>query len=93
MGSAGDGDWLICQPALSGGERFLSLASALAARTGKASSRCGGRFAGLKALDFLASYEVEPLEEKVHTEIRDLFHRTCNEKGITLPAFTETANA
>lgn len=41
----------------------------------------------------LRSYEVEPLDPKVHAEIQDLFHRTCNEKDITLPAFTETANA
>ncbi len=42
----------------------------------------------------LAAYEVEPLEAKVHAEIRDLFQRTCREEGeFTLPAFTETANA
>ena len=42
----------------------------------------------------LAAYEVEPLEDKVHAEIQDLFRRTCREEGeVTLPAFTETANA
>jgi trimethylamine--corrinoid protein Co-methyltransferase len=41
----------------------------------------------------LASYELEPLEEKLHAEIRGLFVRTCNEKDVKLPAFTETVNA
>jgi len=41
----------------------------------------------------LKNYEVEPLPEKLHTEIQDLFLRTCNEKDVTLPAFTETVNA
>jgi trimethylamine--corrinoid protein Co-methyltransferase len=41
----------------------------------------------------LASYELEPLPEKLHAEIRDLFVRTCNEQDIKLPAFTETVNA
>jgi trimethylamine---corrinoid protein Co-methyltransferase len=41
----------------------------------------------------LASYEVEPLPENLHAEIRDLFVRTCNEKDVKLPAFTETVNA
>ena len=41
----------------------------------------------------LASYELEPLPEKLHDEIRGLFVRTCNEKDVKLPAFTETVNA
>jgi trimethylamine--corrinoid protein Co-methyltransferase len=42
----------------------------------------------------LAAYEVEPLDAKVHTEIQDLFRRTCREEGeVTLPAFTEPAHA
>ncbi|HEY6548551.1 MAG TPA: trimethylamine methyltransferase family protein, partial [Vicinamibacteria bacterium] len=34
----------------------------------------------------LVSYELEPLPQKLHDEIRDLFVRTCNEKDIKLPA-------
>jgi trimethylamine--corrinoid protein Co-methyltransferase len=41
----------------------------------------------------LAGYEVEPLAEKLHAEIRELFARTCNEKGVKLPAFAEPVNA
>jgi trimethylamine--corrinoid protein Co-methyltransferase len=41
----------------------------------------------------LASYEVEPLPEALHREIRDLFVRTCNEEGVVLPAFAEPVNA
>ncbi len=41
----------------------------------------------------LATYEVEPLPEKLHEEIRELFVRTCNEQDVKLPAFTETVNA
>jgi trimethylamine--corrinoid protein Co-methyltransferase len=42
----------------------------------------------------LAAYEVEPLDPRVHAEIRDLFKRTCREEGeFTLPAFPETAHA
>jgi trimethylamine:corrinoid methyltransferase-like protein len=41
----------------------------------------------------LATYEVEPLPEKLHGEIRDLLLRTGNDKDVTLPAFTETVNA
>jgi len=37
----------------------------------------------------LAAYEVEPLDPRVHREIQDLFRRTCNEKDVALPAFTE----
>jgi trimethylamine---corrinoid protein Co-methyltransferase len=40
--------------------------------------------------ELLASYEVEPLEEKLHQEIQDLFRRTCLEKDVKLPAFTES---
>jgi trimethylamine--corrinoid protein Co-methyltransferase len=35
----------------------------------------------------LANYEVEPLEEKLHAEIRDLFQRTAKDPGVRLPAF------
>ena len=43
---------------------------------------------------YLAAYEVEPLETRLHEEIQGLFRRTCREEGgVTLPAFTETANA
>src|SRR5262245_26976128 len=41
----------------------------------------------------LASYEVEPLPETLHGEIRDLFTRTCKEEGAVLPAFAEPVNA
>jgi trimethylamine--corrinoid protein Co-methyltransferase len=41
----------------------------------------------------LANYEVEPLPDTLHGEIRDLFVRTCKEENVTLPAFTETVNA
>jgi trimethylamine--corrinoid protein Co-methyltransferase len=37
----------------------------------------------------LAAYEVEPLDEKLHVEIQDLFRRTCKEEGVILPAFAE----
>jgi len=40
----------------------------------------------------LAAWEVEPLEEQVDQEIRDLFRRTCRDDGVVLPAFTETAH-
>lgn len=40
----------------------------------------------------LAAYEVEPLEQRLHDEIRELFRRTPNADGIDLPAFTETAH-
>jgi trimethylamine--corrinoid protein Co-methyltransferase len=39
--------------------------------------------------ELLGSYEVEPLDEKLHKEIQDLFRRTCLEEGVVLPAFTE----
>jgi trimethylamine--corrinoid protein Co-methyltransferase len=39
--------------------------------------------------ELLASYEVEPLDEKIHKEIQDLFRRTCLEKDVKLPSFTE----
>jgi trimethylamine--corrinoid protein Co-methyltransferase len=37
----------------------------------------------------LASYEVEPLDPKIHGEIQNLFRRTCSEPDVVLPAFTE----
>ena len=40
----------------------------------------------------LASYEVEPLPEKQHAEIRAMFEKTCREEeAFTLPALVETA--
>lgn len=39
--------------------------------------------------ELLASYEVEPLPESTHKEIRALFKRTCKEPDAPLPAFTE----
>lgn len=39
--------------------------------------------------ELLASYEVEPLDQKIHTEIHELFRRTCKEPGVVLPSFTE----
>jgi trimethylamine--corrinoid protein Co-methyltransferase len=41
----------------------------------------------------LSSYEVEPLAESLHAEIRDLFKRTCKEEDVVLPAFAEPVNA
>jgi trimethylamine--corrinoid protein Co-methyltransferase len=35
--------------------------------------------------ELLANYEVEPLEEKLHEEIRDLFERTAKDPGVRLP--------
>jgi trimethylamine---corrinoid protein Co-methyltransferase len=37
--------------------------------------------------DCLENYEVEPVDEKLHHEIRDLFKRTANDKDVRLPAF------
>jgi trimethylamine---corrinoid protein Co-methyltransferase len=39
--------------------------------------------------ELLASYEVEPLDSKIHEDIQDLFRRTCKEENVKLPAFTE----
>jgi trimethylamine--corrinoid protein Co-methyltransferase len=41
----------------------------------------------------LRTYELEPLPDELHAEIRGLFLRTGKEKDVTLPAFTETVNA
>ncbi|HXV62009.1 MAG TPA: trimethylamine methyltransferase family protein, partial [Vicinamibacteria bacterium] len=35
----------------------------------------------------LENYEVEPVEEKLHAEIRNLFVKTAREPGLTLPSF------
>jgi trimethylamine:corrinoid methyltransferase-like protein len=40
----------------------------------------------------LAAYEVEPLERRLHDEVRALFRRTCPEAGAALPGLTETAD-
>ena len=40
----------------------------------------------------LAAYEVEPLEERIHGEIRDLIRSTCSDPGAVLPVFTENAH-
>lgn len=37
----------------------------------------------------LASYEVDPLDAKLHKEIQDMFRRTCSDKDVVLPEFTE----
>jgi trimethylamine--corrinoid protein Co-methyltransferase len=37
----------------------------------------------------LAAYEEEPLPERLHAEVRDLFRRTCSDEGVVLPAFEE----
>jgi len=38
----------------------------------------------------LGAYEEPPLEPALHKEIQDLFHRTCQEQGLELPAFEES---
>jgi trimethylamine--corrinoid protein Co-methyltransferase len=40
----------------------------------------------------LAAYEVEPLEQRFHDEVRALFRRTCPEGGAVLPGLTETTD-
>jgi trimethylamine:corrinoid methyltransferase-like protein len=41
--------------------------------------------------ELLASYEVEPLEPRVHEEIRRLISSTCREQpGVTLPSLAES---
>ena len=35
----------------------------------------------------ISNYDLEPLDEKLHTEIRDLFQTTANDKDVRLPAF------
>jgi len=37
--------------------------------------------------DSLSDYDVEPVDRKLHTEIRNLFQRTANDKDVRLPAF------
>jgi trimethylamine--corrinoid protein Co-methyltransferase len=37
--------------------------------------------------DCISNYDVEPVEPKIHTEIRNLFQRTANDKDVRLPAF------
>ena len=39
--------------------------------------------------EILGAYEVEPLDERIHREIQDLFRSTCKEPDVVLPAFTE----
>jgi trimethylamine--corrinoid protein Co-methyltransferase len=39
--------------------------------------------------ELLAGYEVEPLDEKIHKEIQDMFRRTCLDKDVKFPSFTE----
>jgi trimethylamine---corrinoid protein Co-methyltransferase len=39
--------------------------------------------------ELLSTYEVEPLDNKLHEEIQDLFRRTCSDNDVKLPAFTE----
>ncbi len=33
----------------------------------------------------LDDYDVEPVDDAIHSEIRELFERTCNVEGVTLP--------
>ena len=40
----------------------------------------------------LASYEVEPLEQRLHCEIQELIRSTCSDPATVLPAFTESAH-
>jgi trimethylamine--corrinoid protein Co-methyltransferase len=40
----------------------------------------------------LAAYEVEPLEQRVHDEIRQLISSTSSDPGAVLPGFTENAH-
>ncbi len=35
----------------------------------------------------ISNYDLEPLDAKLHTEIRTLFETTANDKGVRLPAF------
>jgi len=43
--------------------------------------------------ELLANYEVEPLEARLHDEIRTLISSTCREQpGVTLPSLTEPAH-
>ena len=35
----------------------------------------------------ISNYDLEPLEDKMHAEIRNLFERTANDKDVRLPAF------
>ena len=39
--------------------------------------------------ELLSTYEVEPLDPQMHTEIRDMFRRTCSDPEVVLPSFTE----
>ncbi|MGH9323571.1 MAG: trimethylamine methyltransferase family protein [Vicinamibacteria bacterium] len=42
----------------------------------------------LEAIDeLLGNYEVDPLDDVLHREIRDLFQRTANETNVRLPSF------
>jgi trimethylamine--corrinoid protein Co-methyltransferase len=48
------------------------------------------RHRALEAIEeTLASYEEEPLAPAMHSEIQDLFRRTCQEKDVVLPALEE----
>lgn len=37
--------------------------------------------------DALSNYDLEPLDRKLHAEIRDLFGRTAHDRDVRLPAF------
>jgi len=39
--------------------------------------------------ELLSTYEVEPLEDKLHEEIQELFRTTCSDPDVVLPSFTE----
>ena len=42
--------------------------------------------------ELLGSYDVEPLEARIHGEIQELIRRSCLESGVALPALAETAH-
>jgi len=35
----------------------------------------------------ISNYDLEPLEPRIHSEIRNLFERTANDKDVRLPTF------
>jgi trimethylamine:corrinoid methyltransferase-like protein len=37
--------------------------------------------------DCLSNYEVEPLDDELHREIREMFARTALDKDVRLPSF------
>ena len=39
--------------------------------------------------ELLSTYELEPLDEKLHAEVQEMFKRTCSDPNVVLPSFTE----